>query len=356
LRQRLIKQTRRAARQELAPLNASLKELRAEVVRLQLEADVQSRGSTTSTGAFEELRLAYEQDRRAIADLTNRLVAIDSRIASYEKLLRIAEDDRRETAALVAAHRTSLDLLFGPAGRDTSRFLDDDEVQRLVDQLAFLGEDGQMAAALAQAYRLVVELELRGPARLRWSTSNALATLTIAALMPVPSGEVLALETQLGLGLVATLRQLRRRGLESFGTIVVPPTEPSNESGVDAERVAEQRRTLEFNLALGGIAREGYRVVETVPETDSGDGDLSDRAYGVILIGSLGDEERTLDDLLLADRLAAGGALVFLDGFGDPCHPGIERGLDAYVSGEDRRLVVVGTAATTAVLRAGARD
>ena len=100
----------------------------------------------------------------------------------------------------------------------------------LVDQFRFLEDDRGVVVAIHQAYRLLVELELRGIGRLAGSTSNPRQT-DWDRLDAAPSGEVLEIGTLFGLGAVATMRQLASRDVDAFITIVRPTRRTPDPAG-----------------------------------------------------------------------------------------------------------------------------
>ena len=211
---------------------------------------------------------------------------------------------------MLANYRSSLELLLGPAGRYMSRFVSEDDVSQLIDQFGFLGDDGDVVAAVHQAYRLLVEVELRGLGRFAGSTPNALAKLTAIALMPVPSGEVLEIGTLFGLGAVAAMRQLARRDIDAFITIVDPlaghQIQPDRGAELDVSVTRASRRIVEANLALGGVPSARYRLIEGMSGDSTTIEAIGDRAYGVIVIDGDHGEEAALSDLLLAEQAGHG--------------------------------------------------
>ena len=357
LRARLTQLTRRVVIKQLAPLRTEVKQLRADLVQLRAELHGQWLAAVESAAAVEELRVARGQEHGGIAELTGRIEAIGPRIDNYDKLQRLAELERRETAALITSYRSSLELLLGPAGRYTSRFVSEDDLSQLIDQFGFLGGDSDVVVAVHEAYRLLVELELRGIGRFAGSTPNALAKLTAMALTPMPSGEVLEIGTLFGLGAVAAMRQLARRDIDAFITIVDPlarhQIQPEPSADLDVAVTRASRRIVEANLALGGVTSARYRLIEGLSGDSTTIEAIGDRAYGVIVIDGDHGEEATLSDLLLAEQLAADEGLVLLDDYGDPAWPGVEKALELYLRRDGARLAVVGCAATTAFLRAG---
>ncbi len=280
-----------------------------------------------------------------MAELAGMVEAIGSRIDNYDKLQRLAETERRETDALITNYRSSFELLLGPAGRYMSRFVSEDDVSHLIDQFGFLGDDSDVIVAVHEAYRLLVELELRGIGRFAGSTPSTLAKLTAIALMPVPSGEVLEVGTLFGLGAVAAMRQLARRDVEAFITIVDPLAEHQIHPGRGAERAAlatpAHRTLVEANLALGGVASARYRLLEGRPGDREILHAIGDRRYGLVVINGGHDEQTTLSALLLADEVASDGALVLLDGYGDPAWPSVEKALEQYLRHDGHGLSVV---------------
>lgn len=355
------------AKQQLAPLGAIVQQLRAdldtlrvEVDKRELDTDQESRyrllAATETASALEDLRTSSQDQHRTIAEVAEAVGALRLTIENDNELHLLAEAERREAKALLAGYRCSFDMLFGPAGRYASRFVTDDEVLQLVEQLSRFDEGDTIVAALHQAYRLLIEVELRGIGRLAGSTPNALAKLTAIALLSAPSREVLEIGTLFGLGAVAVMRQLARSGVDPFITIVDPlaghQIQPGRGAELDVSATPATRAIVEANLQLGGVTPRSFRLIEGFSGDDRVLDAIGDRSYGLIVIDGDHGEDAALSDLLLAERVAADDALVLLDDYRDPAWPGVEKALERYVGRDGSRLEVVSTAATTAFLRA----
>ncbi|MDI6521076.1 class I SAM-dependent methyltransferase [Streptomyces coelicoflavus] len=78
---------------------------------------------------------------------------------------------------------------------------------------------------------------------------------------------------------------------------------------------------------------------------------VSDRSYGVIVVDGDHSAKGVRQDLQWAEEIAAPGAVVVLDDFGDPSWPGIKEALDEHLK-DDTRFTYLGKAAHSAFLRA----
>jgi hypothetical protein len=353
VRARLKKPLVRVARKQVAPV-------RADVAKLRTEWNHERQRSIESAIAIEEIRATLQRDKgweAAVAGLAANVETIRSRVDERDQAERLADLQRRELDAVLANYRGTFDALFGPTGRHVTRFVLEDEITQLVEEFSFVDDRDAVVVAVHQAYRLLIELELRGLGRFAGSTPNVVAKLAALAVLPLPSDEVLEIGTLFGLGAVGVVRQLARREMAASITIVDPfaghQVQPDRGDENDVSHTPATRSVVEANLALGGVSRKRYRLVEGLSGDDSVRSAISDRRYGLIVIDGNHSEEAALDDLLIAEQLAADDGLVLLDDYRDPAWPGVEKALDHYLRRDGARLSVVGTVATTAVLRAG---
>jgi cephalosporin hydroxylase len=109
------------------------------------------------------------------------------------------------------------------------------------------------------------------------------------------------------------------------------------------------------NFATLGLPPERFRLITGY----SGDADVqaqvADRGYAVVVIDGDHSEEGVLADLWWVEQIVAPGAVVVMDDYGDRLWPGVERAVQRYL-GTGGRLRLVGSAASSAFLRAPAAD
>ncbi|WP_079160216.1 class I SAM-dependent methyltransferase [Streptomyces pactum] len=108
------------------------------------------------------------------------------------------------------------------------------------------------------------------------------------------------------------------------------------------------RRLLRPVAGPAGTAARVRRGFSEDPETRAA---VSDRAYGVIVVDGDHSAKGVRQDLRWTEEIAAPGAVVVLDDYGDPNWPGIEEALDEHLK-EPTRLTYLGKAAHSAFLRA----
>lgn len=205
------------------------------------------------------------------------------------------------------------------------------------------------------AFRNVIALEALAVGRLAGSTQNVCGKLATVPLLDPPNAEVLEIGTLYGLFSATMLRMLHRAGIEPELTIVDPlvgtQLQPGGLEGLDPTGTPVRLDVVRANLALGGKAGERARVQVGF----SGDPDVraavSDREYGVIVIDGDHSAQGVTEDLEWAESIAAPGAVVVLDDYGDNKWAGVQEGADAYLAGSTR-FDLVGRVSTSAFLRA----
>jgi hypothetical protein len=352
LRTRLNRFTVNVTKKQIAPTKRAVNDLRASIgsqqqAWVQLSCDL------------GEMRVDVKQalyGATVAKELNVAVRELATKVESCEKAVQRLDVRARELDDLIASHRTTLGLLFGSTGRFVTRLISEDDVNRLLDELSFVGDPETVAVVLHQAYRMLLELEIRGLGRLASSTPNALAKLAAVALLPAPSGEILEIGTLFGLGAVGLMRQLLRRDVDAFITIVDPfaghQIQPDLGAELDVSGAPVSLRIVAANLSLGDVPASRYRLIEGLTGQPATDDLISDRKYGIIVIDGDHGRDAALADLLLAERVAEAGALVLLDDYQNEAWPGVERALDDYFRRDEKRLTLMGVAATTAVLRA----
>lgn len=272
-------------------------------------------------------------------------------------------DELRQTVAKLSADLdaarpalAAVDLLLGPVGRGRARRPDEEELKRLQEQITAVTGERDSHTHVVIAYRMLVELELRGLGRIAGGASNILGKLVTVPLLAPPSAEILEIGTLYGLFSAGLFRQLLRTGAEPHVTILDPAAgvqwQYAQPLPGDPSRASAGEAVIRGNLALGGLRESDYRLhvgFSTDPQARDA---VSDRQYGVIIVDGDHSREGVAQDLVWVEAIAAPGALVVMDDYGDRGWPGVKEALDAHLREQPTRLELVGTVATSAFLRA----
>ncbi|MGW7051780.1 class I SAM-dependent methyltransferase [Streptomyces sp. NPDC054887] len=284
---------------------------------------------------------------------------VDQRISRHTAGLR------REVTEL-RRKQHGLTLLLDRTGRGQHRMPTPDQIDRLVAEVAATTDAGDHARRnVTVAYRTVVALEALGVGRMAGGTSNVCGKLATVPLLArpgaadggVPRLDVLEIGTLHGLFAAALLRMLHRTGVEATLTIVDPlagsQLQPGTSDYEEPTGTPVREDVVRANLALGGgLAGTGARVRQGFSGDPQVRAEVSDRAYGVIVVDGDHSFEGVLADLEWVERIAAPGAVVVLDDYGDARWPGVKEALDKHLAGGDSRFTTVGRVATSAFLRA----
>ncbi|MDN3252225.1 class I SAM-dependent methyltransferase [Streptomyces mutabilis] len=281
---------------------------------------------------------------RPVADL------IDQRID------RRVEREVRSAVREASAHRLSNELLLGSPGRGLSRVVSDGPLKRLHAEVAALAGDRDAAVRnVATAYRLLVALESLGVGRVAGGTMNICGKLGTIPLLDPPNDEILEIGTLYGMFSTGLLRMMERDGRSPSLTIVDPfagvQLQPGTTPRPDPTGTPVDEHAVRTNLALAGPAGTAARIRRGYSEDPGTRAAVSDRAYGVIVVDGDHSAEGVRQDLQWAEEIAAPGAVVVLDDFGDPNWPGVKEALDEHLK-DDTRLTYLGKAAHSAFLRA----
>lgn len=281
---------------------------------------------------------------RPVADL------IDQRID------RRVEREVRSAVREASAHRLSNELLLGSPGRGLSRVVADGPLKRLHAEVAALAGDRDAAVRnVATAYRLLVALESLGVGRVAGGTMNICGKLGTIPLLDPPNDEILEIGTLYGMFSTGLLRMMERDGRSPSLTIVDPfagvQLQPGTTPRPDPTGTPVDEHAVRTNLALAGPAGTAARIRRGYSEDPGTRAAVSDRAYGVIVVDGDHSAEGVRQDLQWAEEIAAPGAVVVLDDFGDPNWPGVKEALDEHLK-DDTRLTYLGKAAHSAFLRA----
>ncbi|WP_369181450.1 class I SAM-dependent methyltransferase [Streptomyces mutabilis] len=281
---------------------------------------------------------------RPVADL------IDQRID------RRVEREVRSAVREASAHRLSNELLLGSPGRGLSRVVADGPLKRLHAEVAALAGDRDAAVRnVATAYRLLVALESLGVGRVAGGTMNICGKLGTIPLLDPPNDEIMEIGTLYGMFSTGLLRMMERDGRSPSLTIVDPfagvQLQPGTDPRPDPTGTPVDEHAVRTNLALAGQAGTAARIRRGYSEDPGTRAAVSDRAYGVIVIDGDHSAKGVRQDLQWAEEIAAPGAVVVLDDFGDPNWPGVKEALDEHLK-DATRFTYLGKAAHSAFLRA----
>ncbi|WP_399887873.1 class I SAM-dependent methyltransferase [Streptomyces sp. BBFR51] len=280
------------------------------------------------------------------------------------RLLRPVADliDRRIERQVSAAvrqattHRLSCELLLGERGRGLSRVVSQGPLERLHAEVAALSGDRDAATRnVATAYRLLVGLEALGVGRIAGGTMNICGKLGTIPLLDPPNDEILEIGTLYGMFSTGLVRMLERDGRSPSLTIVDPfagvQLQPGTNPRPDPTGTPVDEHAVRTNLALAGPAGAAARIRRGFSEDPETRAAVSDRAYGVIVVDGDHSAKGVRQDLEWAEEIAAPGAIVVLDDYGDPAWPGIKEAMDDHLR-DGTRLTYLGKAAHSAYLRA----
>ena len=151
------------------------------------------------------------------------------------------------------------------------------------------------------------------------------------------------------------VRMMERDGRSPSVTIVDPfagvQLQPGNERRPDPTGAPVDEHAVRTNLALAGPAGAAARIQRGFSADPDTRAAVSDRGYGVIVVDGDHSAEGVRADLEWAEQIAAPGAIIVLDDYGDAKWPGVKDALDKHLIG-DTRFTYLGKAAHSAFLRA----
>lgn len=336
-----------------APLRGHLRQHTNRIVARQLfplgEAQrLLHRQTEEMSREVASLRRHGEESAESLQHRASELRAIGDDLAS----IRSSLDD-------LARLGRSVQLVLGPQGRITSRLLDPDTVEALSIELRTVCPEAQrdaVSVSVVQAYRLVLGLELLGVGRIAGRVENIVGKLAAVPLMATTPGEFLEIGTLHGLGAAAVCRQLSRRGMDYRATIVDPlggtQTQGGQNASPDPSGTPVVGSVVEENLRLLGVPPDRFRMIAGLSTDATVRSEISDRRYDVIVVDGDHDAEVVFEDLVFAESVASQGALILLDDYRDPSWPGIDEALTRYLARADAEFQLLGSVATTAILRA----
>jgi hypothetical protein len=299
---------------------------------------------------------------RALRPAVNRLDRrVDRRIeqVTHEEFQSLKNELEEFKAELLSIRPElyALELLLGKDGRNKTRLPTKAEIMKLCAEITATSGHAKPYSQVAQGYRTLVELELRGVGRLAGGTSNVLGKLTTTALLDPPNGLTLEIGTLYGIFSGGMARQLTRRGLEYDLTIVDPladvQLQPEHaDFGADPSGTPVSELVARANLALAGVDPGRLRIIRGFSDDPAVQRRAADREYGVVIIDGDHSEQGVLNDLAWVEQLAAPGGIIVIDDYGDPGWPGVTAALDGHLKGRTR-FELLGTVSTSAFLRAG---
>ncbi|WP_406725880.1 class I SAM-dependent methyltransferase [Streptomyces sp. GD-15H] len=291
---------------------------------------------------------------RPVADLIDR--RIERRIRSAAAADTAERERLRDAVEEMKRGRLTLDLLLDSRGRGLSRMVSPGPLGRLHSEVAELAGDRAAAERnVATAFRLLVSLESLGVGRIAGGTMNICGKLGTIPLLDPPNDEVLEIGTLYGMFSTGLIRMLERDGRSPSVTIVDPfagvQLQPGTPRRNDPSGTPVDEHAVRTNLALAGPAGLAARIQRGYSEDPDTRAAVSDRRYGVIVVDGDHSAEGVARDLEWAEEIAAPGAIVVLDDFGDPKWPGIKEALDKHLT-SDTRFTCLGKASHSAFLRA----
>jgi hypothetical protein len=313
---------------------------------------------TATTQALKPVVVRLDRHINRLARVRARQVNEQSRHEIQELRGELAE----LRATLAKSHEQfgplgySLELLLGPAGRAKSRVVDEVLISLLAGQVELATGVADARASVIQAYRVLVELELRGVGRLAGGVKNVLGKLATAPLLQPPNGEILEIGTLYGIFAGGMARQLSRFGLDHRITIVDPFMGGQLQRGKvrqDASGSPVTEVVARANLQLAGIDADRIRVVQGYSEDPAIQDSIADREYGLMIIDGDHSAEGVAVDLALAERVVAPAGIVVIDDYGDSKWAEVLSATTTHLAGPTR-FDLVGVVATSAFLRARA--
>jgi hypothetical protein len=307
-------------------------------------------------GVQRELRDEVRELRRSSAADRRRA---DSRIADLEK--SVADlSDRFATAARrsdrVTRMTSSLDMVFTRRLPLMNRVVSRDVMDTLVGEVAAISGAQRAEYHVSVGYTTLIDLETRGLGRIAGSVQNIVGKLVTVPLLDPPNEDVLEIGTLFGMFAAGLERQLARTGRQPRITIVDPleglQLQGGRDDQVDRTAVPVVEDVVRRNLQLAGVPADRVRLFKGLSGDDAIRAAAADRRYGVVVVDGDHSAAGVAADLEYAEQVAAEGAVVVLDDYGDEKWPQVQQAADAHLAGPTR-FELIGTVATSAFLRAG---
>jgi predicted O-methyltransferase YrrM len=208
-----------------------------------------------------------------------------------------------------------------------------------------------------QAFRTLLDHETRGLGRIAGSTYNVVGKLTVPLFLEPPDGPVLEIGTLFGLFAPALVKQFKQVGQFRTLTVIDPlaghQVQPEHKLTYDPTGTPVTAQVARYNFAVTGLDEDEVRLIEGFSTDEQVRTQAADRQYSVIVVDGDHSEDGVYADLWWVETVAAPGAIVIMDDFGDPGWLGVERATRRYLA-DGGRLEMLGTAATSAYLRMSA--
>lgn len=257
-------------------------------------------------------------------------------------------------AAVEATDDATEELLFGPAGRLNTRAISHTQLNDLARQVESTTGVGDAHPHLAQAYRALIDLEGRCVGRIAGTTGNILGKLTAGVLLLERAERLHVLEigTLFGVFCAGLHRQLLRYGFD-HDIVIVDPLEsvqiqPEREKATDPSGTPATEATVRANMRLAAVDEQRVRLVRGL-STDSAVQQTVGEPFDLIIIDGDHSQAGVAADLVWAESIAAPGAVIVMDDYGDPGWPGVETALEEHLAGGSK-LELRGVVATSAFL------
>ncbi len=303
----------------------------------------------TKTSAASMNTSARRLARRLAAPVTHHIERVVDR-RTRELAKSVDSQDAKLKSALF-----TLDVLLGSSARRSTRLLDPVVFRRLVGEIAEATGRDDARPRTVQAYRMLVELELRGVGRIAGGPGNILGKLTTTPMLNPPNANLLEIGTLYGLFVGGLARQLDRNGTPAQVTIVDPLVSVQLQDGAlkpDSSGSPVTEDVVRANLRLAGLPEDRVELIVGFSTDPAVQAQLLDNHYGVIVLDGDHSEEGVAADLKLAERIAAPGAVVVMDDHGDHNWPGVEIATKAHLATGTSRLKPIGQVSTSLFLRA----
>lgn len=290
--------------------------------------------------------------RRTMSDRDQEVAELRAAVADLSRRLR--ELSEPEKAA--ARAEVTVAALYGPEGRGERR-VNPGSLRRVGKQVAEAAGVPDARREAFFAYRTLLEVENRGVGRIAGGTPNIVGKLTAVPLLKPANDEVLEIGTLYGLFSGALVRQLLRAGVDARLTIVDPVNPVQLQLGEETrgERSGTpiNEAVVRANLRYAGVPEDRYRIRRGFSQDPEVRAAVEDRRYGVVIVDGDHGREGVAADLEWVETIAAPGAVVVMDDYGDPKWPGVQEATDAHLRRPGTRLRWVGRVSSSAFLRAG---
>ncbi|HET9873310.1 MAG TPA: class I SAM-dependent methyltransferase [Propionibacteriaceae bacterium] len=300
-------------------------------------------------------RMSDSIDRRVRREVAHRLEALlqGDRLGERVKEELAIREPTPEDRRLRAARDFTTDTYFAAAAT-SSRLLDRGGWVKLSRQIRDLTGRRDVDWLMQQAFRTLIDHEVRGLGRMAGTTYNIVGKLVVPVMLNPPPGPVLEIGTLYGLFAPALVRQFRRGGGFRELTIIDPlggsQIQPGTSEPADPTGTPVVERVARCNLHECGLGIDEVRILPGL-STDPTVRELAaDSRYAVVVIDGDHSEDGVYADLWWVEQVAAPGAVVVMDDFGDPRWRGVEAATTRYLA-DGGRLELLGSASTSAYLR-----